>query len=82
MEIIFSNHSLEQIRRRQISEQTVLEIVQNPELVIEKIDITIYQAKRTVNEKVYLFRIFVNNLKKPSIIITVYRTSKIKKYES
>jgi len=32
------------------------------------------------NSNNYLYRVFVNELKKPSVIITVYKTSKIDKY--
>lgn len=40
----------------------------------------IYSKLLEENAKSYLFRVFVNIQKKPSVIITVYKTSKTDKY--
>lgn len=75
----FSSHSLEQLNRRSISKDTV-------ELVITKPDvISIEEENQLIYQKVienYLYRVFINNTKSPPLIKTVYKTSKITKYNT
>ena len=80
MKFKFSNHALEQIQLRQISRKTVDKILAKPEQTKRETGKTIYQSVVMLSGKKYLFRIFVNHLKNPNLIITVYKTSKIKKY--
>ncbi len=78
-----SKHAREQMEERGISEDMVNEIMENPDQTIaEDEDKLIYQSIREFNseQKSYLVRIFINILKIPWLIITVYKTSKIKKY--
>ena len=73
----FSSHSLEQIKLRSITKVIVELVVNEPdEIIIEENNQQIF---RKIIEN-YLHRVFVNSNKTPSIIKTVYRTSKINKY--
>jgi uncharacterized protein (DUF924 family) len=64
---------------RNISKEFVLLVIENPDRIVDnEKSVKIYQK---VNED-YLYRVFINEQKEPHLIITVYRTSKILKYES
>lgn len=71
------------MKERGISEEMVLEIIGSPEQAIpdgpEKM---IYQSIKYFegDERNFLVRVFVNIIKQPNLVITVYRTSKIEKY--
>jgi hypothetical protein len=41
----------------------------------------VYHKTLQENDKYYLYRVFVNHDKKPPLVVTVYKTSKIEKYE-
>lgn len=73
-----SKHALEQMGLRGISEEVVRKILLNPDQI--KIDDgkKVYQS--LVENGSSLIRIFVNPKKIPRIVITVYKTSKIKEY--
>jgi len=78
-----SNHASEQMEARGISEETVQEILRNPQQSIpEGKEKVIYQSilEDEATQKNYLVRIVVNIIKDPKLVITVYRTSKINKY--
>lgn len=77
MNFAFSKHALGQMELRGISKIVVARILENPLQIREEDGIKIYQS--IVDN--YLIRIFVNENKDPKLIITVYKTSKIKKYE-
>ena len=80
-EFIFSKHAIEQMGIRKISMEIALEILENPKEIIIGNEQTIYQSIITSNDtKEYLVRIIVNSLKNPKVVITVYKTSKLKKY--
>lgn len=73
----FSNHSLEQIKLRSISEEIVALVLNEPDKIIME------DNNQQVFQKIvenHLYRIFINANKNPSLIKTVYRTSKITKY--
>ena len=82
-EIRISNHAREQMAERGIPEEMVLEIIASPQQTVpqgeEKL---IYQAVKyfEADEQHFLVRVFVNIIKQPNLVITVYRTSKITKY--
>ena len=81
MEFKLSDHAKEQMKDRDIPSEMVLEVDMNPEQTYNNdIDETVCQSKVTFGEKSYLLRVFVNLTEKPPIIISAYRTSKIKKY--
>lgn len=81
MELTFSKHALDQITYRDISKEMVLSVVNYPDLIIQQDEgIRIYSKLVEEGSKIYLYRVFVNYVKNPVVIITAYRTSKIKKY--
>ncbi len=82
-EIQISKHAREQMKKRGISEEMVFDIVQSPDQEIsEDSDKQIYQSIKYFekDKKEFLVRVFVNIIKPPNLVITVYRTTKIEKY--
>ncbi len=74
----YSMDSLAQLKLRSISDKIVEIIMNEPyEILIENDNQHIYQK---IIEK-YLYRVFINAHKNPILIKTVYRTSKIYKYQ-
>jgi len=53
-------------------EQTLTD-TENPE-------IRIYQSLLNENGQIFLLRVFVNIIKQPNVIVTLYKTTKIQKY--
>ncbi len=81
MEFEFSKHALDQMERRYISKELIISIVHQPDSVVDQDKTTrIYSKLVDTDSKIYLYRVFVNYLKNPAIIITAYKTSKIEKY--
>lgn len=81
MEFEFSNHALTRMESRGISKEIALNIISKPDFVsIQDEIITVYSKLVDENSKTYLYRVFVNKSKNPSLIITAYKTSKIEKY--
>lgn len=77
MQFEFSLHSLEQIELCSISKEIVEFVINNPD------DLLVDSDNQQIFQKIvdnYLYRVFVNNDKNPSLIKTDYRTSKIIKY--
>ena len=82
-EIKISTHAREQMDERGISEDMVFDILERPQRTIpEDEEKVIYQSIKFFeeDERDYLVRVFVNIIKFPTLVITVYRTSKIEKY--
>ncbi len=80
----FSKHAIEQIERRGLSTLIIKDIIiSNPARII-KYDDCVEVIQKVINDKKsnYLYRVFVNICKTPALIITVYKTSKIDKYEN
>ena len=78
---IFSKHALEKIEERGIPMHVVIAVMNNLENLIVEEEMAIHQA--IVNfegEGEYLVRVFVNTIKQPPVVVTVYRTSKLNKY--
>jgi hypothetical protein len=84
MEYNISNHATDQFKIRQIDLALIDEIMNIPDLIItaEGTCKQVFQKVIIVDSKSYLYRLFVNVCKTPALIITGYRTSKIKKYEN
>jgi hypothetical protein len=80
MEYVFSNHALLQLQERNITVTQIEEVLTNPQQIIREPDYIIYQALIKFENKHYLVRVFLNDHVDPSRIITVYKTSKIDKY--
>jgi Flp pilus assembly protein TadG len=73
----YSNHSLEQMQLRNISKEIVDLVMKQPDRVINEAD------NQQIFQKVIeqrLYRVFVTASKNPALIKTVYKTSKISKY--
>lgn len=78
----FSLHSLEQLSKRNITKEIALWVIENAAEKYIQDGVTIYQSSIFDNQKTYLIRVFVNEEKKPPLIITAYKTSKTQKYQS
>lgn len=82
-EIKTSNHARTQMSERGITEEMVMEIVSAPQqTVTQGEEKMIYQSIKYFKEdgRNFLVRVFVNIIKQPNLVITVYRTTKIEKY--
>jgi len=81
-EIKFSKHSIERIKARDISKETIIEILKNPDSFKDESScMRVYQKIIRQKGKKFMLRVFVNVCKDPNLIITAYKTSKIEKYE-
>ncbi|HPO62340.1 MAG TPA: DUF4258 domain-containing protein [Candidatus Kapabacteria bacterium] len=80
MNYVLSNHAKEEILKRGISVELIEEVLQSPNQILVEDGIKIYQSIIFQNDSKYLLRVFVNDNKIPSTIITVYLTNKILKY--
>lgn len=78
MDFEFSKHALDQMKLRMISKEVVEKILMNSDQIRDEDGYRVYQSI-TENGK-YLIRIFVKDKIKSKLVITVYKTSKIKKY--
>lgn len=75
----YSNHSLEQMQLRNIPKEIVDLVMKHPDSVINEADNQqIFQ--KVIEQRLYL--VFVTASKNPALIKTVYRTSKISKYNT
>lgn len=81
MEFEFSLHALERMEIRGISKSEVKEVLKNfdSEIKQEK-EIRIFSKLIVKENKTWLYRVFVNTIKRPHLVITVYKISKIEKY--
>ena len=82
MKFQISNHAREEIKRREIPLYAVESVLQKPDQIVEG-----YGKKRVYQSildlgtgKRYLLRVIVDDTVVPSRVVTVYKTSKIKKY--
>jgi hypothetical protein len=76
-----SDHVREEIMRRRIPLAVVDSVLQNPQQKLtEHGDVLCYQSKIEINQKQYLVPVMVNETLTPAKVVTVYRTSKIRKY--
>ena len=77
----FSKHVLEELEERQIPRMLVERVLESPEqnnAVLE--NISCYQSRVEISGKQYVLRVLVNEAVHPPVIVTAYRTSKIRKY--
>jgi len=80
---VFTDHAQWEMERRGITKDEVNSVLNAPE---QKEEIRpgrcVYQSRLTYGEppKVYLLRVFVEIDRMPPEVVTVYRTSKVKKY--
>jgi hypothetical protein len=76
-----SKHAVEEMARRQISLEQVESLMNHPDQIVEAHGgLVCYQCLSTNNGKPGLLRAIINDAANPKNIVTIYRTSKIKKY--
>jgi Domain of unknown function (DUF4258) len=79
---LISRHAEEEMVRRQIPREWLDSVLESPEQSVPQLgDKEILQSRLTAGDgKMYLLRAVVAKDKEPSVVVTVYRTSKIEKY--
>lgn len=83
MDYIFSKHAIEQMLNRSIEKDNVIETIEHPdEIIYEDDNQLIYQRifKKEVSINAYMVRVFINATSAPSLVKTVYLTTKLIKY--
>jgi hypothetical protein len=83
-EACFSDHALQEMGRRCITKTMVISILQAPDSihVVREGRIVLHKTFLAENtEKMLLYRVFVDIDRAPPVIVTIYKTSKITKYE-
>ena len=83
MEVIFTPHAIFEMKRRQLTEEIVRHVIENPEQHWEvRKGRVIFQAcvKMSIPKKDYLVRVFVDTDREPAEVVTAYKTGKIEKY--
>lgn len=79
----FTDHALDEMRERGIARAIVENILQDPEQVVPGYGSRVcYQSRVRMRGKTYLVRVVVDERADPTRVITVYRTSQIKRYWS
>ncbi len=82
MAFAFSRHAEEQMELRGITHEQVETVLRAPDrLIREEQGQVVYQKVIFPENEPYLIRVFVNAEKDPPFVKTVYRTSKIAKYQ-
>ncbi len=77
--MIISNHAKLQMKERNISEKLIYQAISNPEQIITTDEgRTVFHLR--IKSKRYLLRVIAEQTDSDWLIITVYRTTKIKKY--
>ncbi|MFM7438010.1 MAG: DUF4258 domain-containing protein [Snowella sp.] len=80
MDYYFSEHAKQEIKRRFISLESIESTLNVPQQITEKREQRqCYQSLVTVHDKQFLLRIIVNR-ESPKKVITLYLTTKIKRY--
>ena len=75
MHFKFSKHALMQMERRGIKKELVEKIIHNPDNIIKQDkELRIYSKLVNESSKDYLYRVFMNDLKEPKLVVTVYET--------
>ena len=78
-----SRHASEELARRGIPASAAEAVLAAPEQKVpEHGSVVCYQSRVTINNKLYLLRVMVDDTRQPAVVVTVYRTSKISKYWS
>jgi hypothetical protein len=66
---------------RSIAKEIILLVIDHPDQILKQDSTTAIYSKLIIEfENRYLYRVFVNTAKKPLLVITAYKTSKIEKY--
>jgi hypothetical protein len=77
-----TNHVKDEMARRSISWTLLEQVLDNPQqIVIEKENLKAYQSIVPFDDgRTLLLRAIVDDTITPGVVVTAYRTSKIKKY--
>lgn len=79
--IVYTPHALEQMAWRGIMKVVVDGVLQSPDSIEElESGRMVLQKLHTEQEKMYVYRVFVDTYRNPNEVVTVYKTSKIDKY--
>ena len=80
-EYIVSDHAAFEMERRDISDDQVRTIIEQPE---QRLPVRegreIFQSRIHARDGLYLYRVVVDVDRSPAEVVTAYRTSKIEKY--
>jgi len=80
VDILISDHAAIEIGRRNIRSADIEQVINNPQQTLSiRPGRQIYQFIIEMNSKPYLLRLIIDEGTPPTLV-TVYRTSKIKKY--
>ncbi len=78
---VFSGHALKKLRERELDESLAEEILAAPEQCFpDNKGLMIYQSRVQLPGGTYLLRLFVNEETSPKRVVTIYLTSKLRKY--
>ena len=83
LNFIFTDHALQEMARRQITQEDVRTVLAKPEqMEMVREGRAVYQSRLEIGDppKTYLLRVFLDIDPVPPFVVTVYRTSKIHKY--
>lgn len=81
MEIRLTDHAKKQLAYRDVSQNQVIAIALSPEQIIEEPDVPPIAQSRVIEDgKTYLIRVAFRDEADVRVVITVYKTSKVKKY--
>ena len=83
MQLVFHPHAEREIEKRQIPRQVLLEVLHNPEQKVPGYKKRwIYQRRyfNTIHSKELLLRVVVEERREVLLVLSVYKTSKIRRY--
>jgi hypothetical protein len=81
MHYILSYHAENEMIRRGIPPTVIESVMANPDQKVPGHgDVTCWQSRISINGKMYLLRVMVNEAVFPPVVVTVYRTKRIEKY--
>ena len=80
---VFSDHARKEMLRRNITQLQIEEVLQSSEQIISvNEERNIYQSRLELNQKQYLLRVVGDIRGDLLTVVTIYKTSKVKKYWS
>ncbi|MBZ0279921.1 MAG: DUF4258 domain-containing protein [Anaerolineae bacterium] len=81
MEVQLTDHAKKQLAYRDVSQDQAIAVALSPDQLIEETDVPSIAQSRVIEDgKTYLIRVAFRDELNVRIVITVYKTSKVKKY--
>lgn len=80
MNFTLTIHTQERLQERKLPFYLLQLVIEAPEQVVEEKGVKIYQSRFEYNGKTQLLRAVVDDSVCPVVVVTIYVTSKIKKY--